>query len=142
MSINEIKRVTSPTLFISGMADTLVPPKMTHDLYTVSVNNNENDNFWSLLSSSCTNVYPSSKSSRRYFHIEFGNLTKTANNGDEGNNNKHLTFKPNHYSQLCGSSMKRIECFESGTHNGTWQCYGYYEALNRFLAEVTLLASL
>ena len=34
--------------------------------------------------------------------------------------------------------MKRIECFESGTHNGTWQCYGYYEALNRFLAEVRL----
>ncbi|XP_063690128.1 protein ABHD13-like [Bolinopsis microptera] len=71
LSVEEIKRVSSPTLFISGMADTLVPPKMTRDLYT-----------------------------------------------------------------LCGSTMKRIECFESGTHNGTWQCYGYYEALNRFLAEV------
>ena len=76
MSINEIKRVTSPTLFISGMADTLVPPKMTHDLYTVSVNN-ETDNFWSLLSSSCTNVIILHSSLLE--DISILNLTKTAN---------------------------------------------------------------
>ena len=88
MSINEIKRVTSPTLFISGMADTLVPPKMTHDLYTVSVN--ENKNFWSSfkLHKCC---HPSSKSSMivcRYESI----LTKNPNQGDKGNNFHLKTF--------------------------------------------------
>lgn len=34
--MDDIRDVISPTLFISGMADTLVPPKMTHDLYRVS----------------------------------------------------------------------------------------------------------
>jgi len=71
LSDRDIKTCSIPTLFISGLADTLVPPKMINSLY-----------------------------------------------------------------QLCGSSMKRIECFDTGTHNGTWQCYGYYEAVNRFLAEV------
>lgn len=34
--------------------------------------------------------------------------------------------------------MKRIETFESGTHNETWQCHGYTDVINKFLNEVNL----
>ena len=44
-----------------------------------------------------------------------------------------------HYAlQVSGSHMKRMARFESGTHNETWQCQGYYETINRFLLEVTM----
>lgn len=33
LSILKIRSVTVPTLFISGLADTLVPPRMMQDLY-------------------------------------------------------------------------------------------------------------
>jgi hypothetical protein len=33
--------------------------------------------------------------------------------------------------------MKRLAFFADGTHNDTWQCHGYYEVINRFLAEVS-----
>ena len=39
--------------------------------------------------------------------------------------------------QACTSPMKRLETFGTGTHNDTWQCYGYSEAINKFLNEVT-----
>ena len=38
--------------------------------------------------------------------------------------------------QACNAPLKHIERFEHGTHNGTWQCSGYYEAINRFLSHV------
>lgn len=71
LSDRDIQSTVTPTLFISGLADSLVPPEMVQTLYSLS-----------------------------------------------------------------GSSIKRMECFENGSHNGTWQCYGYYEAINRFLNEV------
>lgn len=38
--------------------------------------------------------------------------------------------------QASGSLLKRFERFENGTHNETWQCPGYCEAINRFINEV------
>ena len=40
-------------------------------------------------------------------------------------------------SQMCGSSVKHIETFHGGTHNGTWTSYGYYEHINRFINYVS-----
>lgn len=33
-----------------------------------------------------------------------------------------------------------MECFDHGTHNETWQCYGYFDAISRFLCEVYIWA--
>jgi hypothetical protein len=33
LSISKVRSVTAPTLFISGLADTLVPPRMMQDLH-------------------------------------------------------------------------------------------------------------
>ena len=33
--------------------------------------------------------------------------------------------------------MKRMESFENGTHNETWVCQGYTDAINKFLNEVS-----
>ena len=41
--------------------------------------------------------------------------------------------------QASGSSLKKLECFEGGTHNDTWQSYGYFDAIARFLQEVVWL---
>ena len=41
--------------------------------------------------------------------------------------------------QASGSSLKKLECFEGGTHNDTWQSYGYFDAIARFLQEVLWL---
>ena len=41
-------------------------------------------------------------------------------------------------SQMCGSSVKHIETFHGGTHNGTWTSYGYYEHINRFINYVSV----
>ena len=38
--------------------------------------------------------------------------------------------------QMSGSRMKRLALFTDGTHNDTWQCNNYYDALCRFLSEV------
>ncbi|KAJ7361798.1 Alpha/beta hydrolase domain-containing protein 13 [Desmophyllum pertusum] len=35
-----------------------------------------------------------------------------------------------------GSCLKKLDCFDHGTHNETWQCYGYFDAISRFLCEV------
>lgn len=70
-SIDRVKSITTPTLFLSGLADQLVPPKHMSKLYNVS-----------------------------------------------------------------GAYVKRIETFETGTHNETWQCHGYTDVINRFLNEV------
>ena len=32
--------------------------------------------------------------------------------------------------------LKRLAQFKDGGHNDTWQCHGYYDALNWFLTEV------
>lgn len=67
----KIKHMRIPTLFVSGLADGLIPPWMMMELY-----------------------------------------------------------------QISGSPVKRIARFESGTHNDTWQCEGYFETINHFLNEV------
>lgn len=38
--------------------------------------------------------------------------------------------------QGCASPMKRLVTFESGTHNETWECRGYYHALSLFINEL------
>jgi hypothetical protein len=38
--------------------------------------------------------------------------------------------------QASNSVFKKIARFEGGTHNETWRCAGYYDALKNFLAEV------
>ncbi|XP_013784577.1 protein ABHD13-like isoform X2 [Limulus polyphemus] len=73
-SKEKIKKVQLPTLFISGLADFLIPPHMVQELY---------------------------KNSR--------------------------------------SPVKRLATFESGTHNETWQCSGYYRTLNLFFDDVMVL---
>ncbi|XP_046839225.1 protein ABHD13-like isoform X2 [Xenia sp. Carnegie-2017] len=35
-----------------------------------------------------------------------------------------------------GAVMKKLETFDCGSHNDTWQCKGYFEAFSRFLIEV------
>jgi len=70
-SVDVIKSVSVPTLFLSGLADTLVPPRHMMKLYNVS-----------------------------------------------------------------GAVVKRIETFENGTHNDTWQSAGYTDVINKFLNEV------
>lgn len=70
-SLKRISKVRIPTLFISGLSDSLIPPRMMHILFETS-----------------------------------------------------------------GSLLKRLARFESGTHNETWQCSGYYETMNRYLVEV------
>ena len=40
--------------------------------------------------------------------------------------------------QACAAPMKRIETFVTGTHNDTWQCYGYSDVVNKFLNEVSI----
>ena len=37
---------------------------------------------------------------------------------------------------MSGSRMKRLALFTDGTHNDTWQCHSYYDAIDRFLSEV------
>ena len=37
--------------------------------------------------------------------------------------------------------MKKVERFECGSHNDTWQCGGYFEAVSRFLIEVPVVLS-
>eukprot|EP00794_Sanderia_malayensis_P012211 gene12211-13469_t len=71
LSIERAKSTSVPTLFLSGLADQLVPPSMMATLYHAS-----------------------------------------------------------------SSPMKRLEKFETGTHNDTWQCYGYAEAINKFINDV------
>ena len=39
--------------------------------------------------------------------------------------------------QLSGSVLKRLGRFETGTHNETWQCMGYYDCIAHFLKEVS-----
>ncbi|XP_055387433.1 protein ABHD13 [Condylostylus longicornis] len=67
-SLKKIKSVTMPCLFISGLADTLVPPRMMRQLY--------ND---------------------------------------------------------CESKKKRLIELSGGSHNDTWICAGYYQAIANFL---------
>ena len=38
--------------------------------------------------------------------------------------------------QSSGSQEKRIEVFPGGTHNETWICPGYYEAIISFMVQV------
>ena len=38
--------------------------------------------------------------------------------------------------QASGSTLKKLEKFESGTHNDTWQCYGYLDAIAQFFYEL------
>ena len=38
--------------------------------------------------------------------------------------------------QSSGSQKKRIEVFPGGTHNETWICPGYYEAIISFMVQV------
>lgn len=38
--------------------------------------------------------------------------------------------------QNCGSPMKRLATFESGTHNETWLCKGYYPTLSLFINDL------
>lgn len=40
------------------------------------------------------------------------------------------------YLQSSGSSLKKLEPFEGGSHNDTWQCFGYLDAITRFICEV------
>ena len=47
-----------------------------------------------------------------------------------------LVYPQCHVFQRSGSSLKRIARFADGTHNETWQCNGYYEAIARFSREV------
>ncbi|KAL5493710.1 hypothetical protein EMCRGX_G014929 [Ephydatia muelleri] len=68
LTFQEIRKVRAPTLFLSGLADQLIPPRMMMELY-----------------------------------------------------------------QACSSSLKHIETFQGGTHNGTWMCYGYYERISSFI---------
>lgn len=70
-SLKKIRKARVPTLFLSGLADQLIPPRMMTSLYKAS-----------------------------------------------------------------GSCLKKMECFDHGTHNETWQCYGYFDAISRFLCEV------
>lgn len=70
-SVDVIRSVSVPTLFLSGLADQLVPPRHMMKLYNVS-----------------------------------------------------------------GACVKRIETFENGTHNDTWQRPGYTDVINKFLNEV------
>ncbi|EDO36646.1 predicted protein [Nematostella vectensis] len=70
-SLSKIPNARVPTLFLSGMADQLIPPKMMKMLY-----------------------------------------------------------------QSSGSSLKKLEQFEGGSHNDTWQCFGYLDAISRFICEV------
>ncbi|CAN7996642.1 unnamed protein product, partial [Ixodes hexagonus] len=39
--------------------------------------------------------------------------------------------------QNCASPMKRLATFESGTHNETWLCKGYYATLSLFINDVS-----
>jgi len=71
LSIDHVKDIKTPTLFLSGLSDQLVPPKQMMKLYNLS-----------------------------------------------------------------GACLKRIEYFESGTHNETWTSQGYTDVINRFLNEV------
>lgn len=71
LSRYRIDKVKMPSLFICGLKDNLVPPKMMLQLYNMS-----------------------------------------------------------------GSQLKRIAVFQDGTHNETWQCRGYYDAIKHFLSEV------
>lgn len=70
-SLKKIRKARVPTLFLSGLADQLIPPRMMTSLYKTS-----------------------------------------------------------------GSCLKKLDCFDHGTHNETWQCYGYFDAITRFLCEV------
>lgn len=70
-SAKKIRKARVPTLFLSGLADQLIPPRMMTSLYKAS-----------------------------------------------------------------GSCLKKLESFDHGTHNETWQCYGYFDAITRFLCEV------
>lgn len=38
--------------------------------------------------------------------------------------------------QSCSSPMKRLVTFESGTHNETWECRGYYQSLSLFINDL------
>jgi len=67
-------RMTQPTLFLSGLSDQLIPPRMMNDLYTT-----------------------------------------------------------------CGSPIKRLARFPSGSHNETWTAPDYYQTINYFLDEVLYL---
>ncbi|KFM75546.1 Abhydrolase domain-containing protein 13, partial [Stegodyphus mimosarum] len=40
--------------------------------------------------------------------------------------------------QMCGSPLKRFQSFQYGTHNETWQCKGYYRAINIFIDDIML----
>ena len=40
-------------------------------------------------------------------------------------------------SSYSGTSVEFLDHFESGTHNATWTCYGYYESINRFIGTVS-----
>jgi pimeloyl-ACP methyl ester carboxylesterase len=71
LNLEKIRCIRVPTLFLSGLADQLIPPKMMVELF-----------------------------------------------------------------QMCGSRLKQLERFETGTHNGTWQCAGYYDTINRFLSHI------
>lgn len=70
LSKKKVRFAKLPTLFISGLADKLIPPRMMQELYSLS-----------------------------------------------------------------GSTTKGLVTFESGTHNETWQCDGYYETLGAFLTK-------
>lgn len=75
-SISKIRKVKVPTLFLSGLADSLIPSYMMKELY-----------------------------------------------------------------QAVGSNVKRLILFESGTHNDTWICNGYFRAINLFFDDVMMLSS-
>lgn len=69
----KVSQLMMPILFVSGLADTLVPPRMMADLH-----------------------------------------------------------------QQCSSHHKQLLQFETGTHNETWNCPGYYHALANFLNDARI----
>ena len=55
--------------------------------------------------------------------------------------NRSMTFRwYRRCLQMCGSPLKRMTRLPDGTHNETWQCVGYYDAINKFLHEVSSIS--
>ena len=110
----EIKKVKVPTLFLSGLADQLIPSAMMMELYQVQYSD------YCMRTWLCVKVIYTCRGSPSTFVVWLYYFIQ----------------------QACGAPLKHIETFQGGTHNGTWTCYGYYDNISKFVNYVSCLTYL
>ena len=133
----EIQKVQIPSLFLSGLADQLIPPAMMKELYQVLELEWEHEITISLYNLS---LHPGPFWTCRLLYIYdlfWVYLIKLDFNCIHVCMLFYFIFL---FIQACNAELKHLETFNGGTHNDTWTRYGYYDHINKFISYVSAAA--